>query len=517
MFSVCIAIVPVVADAALTVGSLLCLVPTGLFALLMLYGGYERLKKKRLVENVPTSKISGITLGLNEIKGTAVGDPPLKAPLTGEDAVFYMYRIQEYDKHGDRRTDSEWSADGESAKRSIFDVMHFKDPDDAGADENWATIDEGKKHQPFVLEDDTGQIRVRPTTTSLFDSDNDRLSLDLMQFLGDPVLDYTCGPDDPRFFELGPGQPGDRSSGKRRFREWIVPHGGEVYVMGPVQLRDDVVAPEVAADADTADIDHQFFLSTQSERNLGRRYFRQSANNYGCALGLVIASFWIYTVVATIGGWDSIVAPNILVASGVAFATWLSAIGVLYLKTIYDGLVELRNRERRAWAMLDVELKRRRDLIPKLVDIVKATAGHEQQLQQAATRARSTDTSFDTADTASAAQAIDTQTEALQDIFALAEDYPDVATAPHFEQLMDELSNCEQKIALARRFYNCSVERLNNRIETVPDMFIAPIAKAKKADFLDYSTFESGPANVEFDNAPQHPAGDRAYHSTKMN
>lgn len=482
---------------AFTIGSLLCLIPTGAFALFMLYGGYERLKKKRLLENVPTSKIAGVTFGLNEVKGKAIGDPPMKAPLSDEDAVFYMYRVEEHKKHAGDAVDGDWSADPEASEnRSMFDVAHLEGQDNFEADDRWTVLDYGKKVSQFYLEDDTGRIRVRPTTKSLVELDSDFLTVDLIQFLGEPTLDHTCGPDDPMFYEKGPPDRSERKKGKRRFREWTVPHGGDVYVMGPVRVREDIVEPEMAADPDLVGMDHQFFLSTDSETDLGKRYFRDSSKNYGCALPFLVFTSWIYVAIGTVGGWSSIVVPNIFVATGLAVGGWGMGIAALYLKTVYDGLVELRHRVDRSWAMLDVELKRRHDLIPRLVEIVEAMAGHEQQLHKAATKARATGVPS-AGDTPQAGRKIDEQTAALDGIFAIAEDYPDIKADRHFQTLMEELSRSEKKIALARQFYNDSVERLNNRVGTIPDIFVAPLARAKKGEFLSFEEFEKKPIDIE--------------------
>ncbi len=460
----------------------------------MLYGGYERLKKKRLLENVPTSKVAGVTLGLNEIKGKAIGDPPLQAPLSEKDAVFYMYRIDEHAKNRGSSSKSNWTIDPESdGVESIFDVAHFEGQDNMDSNENWRPLDNGKNHCQFYLEDETGRIRVRPTTKTLLDLDTDRLKVDLLQFLGEPVVDHICGPDDPMYYEKGPRDDKTHSGDKRRFREWIVPHDGEVYVMGPVRVRDDIVEPEMAADPDIVDMDHQFFMSTKGESDLGIRYFRQSRSNYGCAFALVLMTFWIYTVIAFVGEWPGFASPNIFVATGIGVAAWGMAVTALYLKTVYDGLVELRNRADRAWAMLDVELKRRHTLVPRLVDIVESIAGHEAELQKAATKARTTAANTNE----QAAQAIDGQTEALGRIFAIAEDYPQIKTDQHFETLMTELSRCEKKIALARQFYNDSIERLNNRVDTIPDRFVAPLARATNKKFLSFDEFETKPIDID--------------------
>ena len=487
---------PSTVAAVFSVGSLLCLLPTGLLALFMLYGGYERLKKRRLLENVPTSKVAGVTLGLNEVKGTAVGEPPLKAPLSDHNAVFYMYRVDEESKG--ERPDSDWTVDESADKsESIFDVMHFEGQENFEDEPGWRNLDAGKKESQFYVEDETGRIRVTPTTKKLMGLQTDKLEVDLLQFLGDPVLDHTCGPDDPMYFEKGPPDQGEKPRGKRRFREWIVPHGGEVYVLGPVRVRDDVVEAEIAADPDLAGMDHQFFLSTKAEYDLGSRYLGESRKNYGCALPLLLMTAWIFSFLTFVGEWPSILSPNIFVATGLAIAGWAMLVGLTYLKTIYDGLVELRNRVDRAWAMLEVELKRRHTLIPRLVSIVEAIAGHEQQLQEATAAARSASTPDHVDSSEQAAQAIDQQTDALGSIFALSEDYPNLKTDQHFEKLMQELSRCETKIALARRFYNDSIERLNNRIGTIPDMFIAPLARAKKKDHLSFHEFESKPVSVD--------------------
>ncbi len=476
---------PVIAEGS-TVGVYAVLAMFGAIGLLLMYGGYSELRKKRQVENVPTSKAAGVTIGLNELTGSAVTDAPLVAPVSNRECIFYTYQVLEHRKKEN------------SKKNSSLDMgrmhNHASVQSEANNSQNWHVIDKGIEHCDFQLRDETGSIQVRPTSKELMGRD-----INLVQYFPDLSVDEKCAPGDPMYDAVNSSGSKGR---KRHLQEWIIPHGAETYVMGPVQLRDDILELEVAADPDLVGIDHHFVIAPGDEQSISSTYFWKSVGNYFG--GLLLGAIAVGGAVVHAGQDDLAAAftEHLPIALGVVAALWLASIVALYFKTVYDGLVEVKNREQRAWSMLDVEFKRRHELIPKLAEICKSIAGHEQQLQEATARARSAPSAVDGAAPDQAAQAIDRQTEALSGIFALAEDYPEITTDQHFQTLMEELSTCEQKIALARQFYNSSVERLNTRVRSIPDIVVAPLAGANKEDFLQFSAFESKPQSGEGRSKP---------------
>ncbi len=146
-------------------------------------------------------------------------------------------------------------------------------------------------------------------------------------------------------------------------------------------------------------------------------------------------------------------------------------LAVLAFVVIYNGLVTLRNRVKNAWAQIDVQLKRRYDLIPNLVETVKGYAKHEKTVFEEVTKARAN--AINASGVAKQAQAENMLTGALKSLFAVAENYPDLKASQNFMMLQEELSGTENKIAYSRQFYNDTVMSYNIRIQQIPYNIIA--------------------------------------------
>ena len=159
------------------------------------------------------------------------------------------------------------------------------------------------------------------------------------------------------------------------------------------------------------------------------------------------------------------------------------AVVVLFVVLVYNGLVMARNRVKEAWSDIDVQLKRRYDLIPNLVEAVKGYAKHESGVFEQVTKARATAMGAQTV--AEHGQAENMLTGALKSLFAVSEAYPDLKASANFGKLQDELSDTENKIQAARRFYNSNVLTLNTKIETVPSNIIANAFSFKKEVFFE--------------------------------
>ena len=144
----------------------------------------------------------------------------------------------------------------------------------------------------------------------------------------------------------------------------------------------------------------------------------------------------------------------------------------LYLITTYNGLVRGRNEVKSAWSSIDVQLKRRHDLIPNLIETVKGYAAHERQALEAVVKARQQAVSF-TGNIEERAKVENALTQTLRSLFALAEAYPDLKANQNFIALQEELSNTENKIGFARQFYNDTAMRYRNRTEVFPSNVIA--------------------------------------------
>jgi LemA protein len=155
----------------------------------------------------------------------------------------------------------------------------------------------------------------------------------------------------------------------------------------------------------------------------------------------------------------------------------------LYLVFKYNSLVSLKIRSEEAWSDIDVQLKRRYDLIPNLVNTVKGYATHESSAFEKVSEARSR--AMQAGTTAEKGEAENILSGTLKSLFAISEAYPELKANTNFLQLQGELSDTENKIQASRRFYNGNVRELNTSIESFPDNFIAKIFKFTKKDFFE--------------------------------
>lgn len=169
---------------------------------------------------------------------------------------------------------------------------------------------------------------------------------------------------------------------------------------------------------------------------------------------------------------------------------------VLWVVYIYNSFVSLKNRTQEAWADIEVQLKRRYDLIPNLVSTVKGYASHESSAFENVTKARSMAMGAQ-GPTKEHAQAENMLTGALKSIFAISEAYPELKANTNFLELQRELSDTENKIQAARRFYNTNVRDLNIKIESFPSNILANMFNFSKAEFFDLADNDVAQQNVE--------------------
>ncbi|MCP2324477.1 LemA protein [Hamadaea flava] len=169
---------------------------------------------------------------------------------------------------------------------------------------------------------------------------------------------------------------------------------------------------------------------------------------------------------------------------------------VVWFVSAFNRLVRLRNQVRASWAQTDVQLKRRHDLIPNLVETVRGYADHERATFEAVAQARTAAMSAQGVAGASAAE--NALTSALGRIFALAEAYPQLQANQNFLALQSELATTEDKIAYARQFYNTAVQSLNNAVESLPTNLVAGATGFRTAEFFEAAGAERGPVQVRF-------------------
>lgn len=171
---------------------------------------------------------------------------------------------------------------------------------------------------------------------------------------------------------------------------------------------------------------------------------------------------------------------------------------VLWFVGAYNRLVKLRNQSREGWAGIDVQLQRRADLVPNLVDTVKGYAAHETEVFDNITSARAALAGAQgPKETEAAATAFDS---ALRGLLAVAEDHPELRASDNFVDLQRQLSEIENELSLARRYYNATVEDLNTAIETIPTNIVAGIAGFDQAEYFRATSDASVAPRVSFDD-----------------
>ncbi len=168
----------------------------------------------------------------------------------------------------------------------------------------------------------------------------------------------------------------------------------------------------------------------------------------------------------------------------------------IYVIVVYNGLIVLRTRINEALSGIDVQLKRRADLIPNLVETVKGYAAHEKEVFENVTKARSALMKADTL--GEKAKANDMLSGALKSLFAVAEAYPELKASSNFQELQRQLEDTEDKIAYSRQFYNSNVMEFNTRINTFPSNVIANTFGFKASEFFHATEPEKGNIKVEF-------------------
>ncbi|RME52716.1 LemA family protein [Candidatus Woesearchaeota archaeon] len=185
-----------------------------------------------------------------------------------------------------------------------------------------------------------------------------------------------------------------------------------------------------------------------------------------------------------------------MVSTGMWILIGIAVVVVLWAIVKFNRLIALRNRINNAWSQIDVQLKRRFDLIPNLVETVKGYAKHEKQVLENVTKARA---ALQTAQTvADKAKADNMITGALKSLFAVSENYPDLKANQNFLQLQEELSGTETKIAAARQFYNDTVLQYHNAIQSFPTNIIAKLFGFKEREFFKAPEEERKAVKVSF-------------------
>ena len=427
----------------------------GILALVLFFVGCRALRRKRLLENVPTSKVKGVFAGLNEVKGEALAEWPLTSYLAQTRCVWYRYTVDEEWE----RTETVRDKDGKTHTETRS---------------GWDTVASDEVAAPFSLRDDTGTLHVNPQGATMD---------------GVRVFSESAGRWDALYFEKGPANELFHTTHRRRFTEHAIPVGSQLYVLGPARLRDDAAEVEIAHEKGA----EAFMISMQDEAALTRRY------GWGAMAAFILGALAAFAAPYALA-WEHDFALNwkhafllqwpLMTAAACAF---LGAIALYYGVLLYNGLVIVTNRMQRAWSLIDVQLKRRHDLIPALVACVKGYTEHEALVQEVASLGRRTARprrAPSAAQVQDAAQETDAQTAVLGRVMGTVEAYPELKASEAYVKLHDALVDAEDRIALARGFFNDSVKIYNDRIGTWPDMLAATAFGYKSAAQYEIEAFE---------------------------
>lgn len=383
--------------------------------------GVKAMRLRRLVRELPTCKAKGVFVGQVEMKGDAVSEAPLASFLAEAPCVWYEYSVEEHW----RRVRVETYTDSKGNVRTRTRV-----------DTGWETVASDKAWQSFFLQDDTGAVLVHPAGAEV-----------------EPVQVFSrqCSMGDPLYYGKGPSGSVSGSTHERRFTERAIPAGQRLYLLGTARERKDCAAAEVAKAGFAEDV---FLISCRSEDEIARSSGWKS---------------WLYPV----GGGCALLLGTVLLADGVPpgalkallvqlaayfMLAWLCAAGW----TMYAGMVRMRNRVQAAWAMIEVQLQRRHSLVPDLVRVVEGYAAYERQLQE--------DVALLRAGQAGAAA------------FRMrAEAFPELKADAVFAELSRRLVDAEDRVALAREYFNTLAGHFNAAVSRFPDVLFARVCGMKAA------------------------------------
>jgi hypothetical protein len=420
-------------------------------ALLCLFFAFRLRARERLLRMLPTVKSQGVFIGFVELKGTAEIRRPLTSFLAEQPTVWFEWTVEEHWS----RTVTESYTDDQGRRQTR-----------TRTESGWTTIGHGGGTHPFYLRDDTGVIRIDPDGAKV-----EPLTL----------FDETCGLGHPLYYGKGPPEAIAHSDHRRRFVEHGLPIGVPLYVVGQSRERQNVVAPEIAYDPKAP----MFLISSRSEKQVTRG---MGWGSWGLAfLALLLAAVGVF--IGRGGGEGPPSVPDIVVAAAGFLLAWF--LGWLWM--VYNSLVELRQRVRQAGSLVDVELKRRHDLIPNLVAAVQGYRDYESTVQAevAALRTQMNATL--------PGQAGPDPAAVLPSIRAIAERYPDLKASESFLRLQRSLSETEQRIALARAYFNEISTGYNTCLEVVPDRFIGAMGGLRPQPLFAAADFERAAVSIDLD------------------
>ncbi|MBS0664418.1 MAG: LemA family protein [Verrucomicrobia bacterium] len=405
-------------------------------------------RRLRFLIDTPTSKAKGVFIGQVELAGRAAIDQPVTSYLAGAATVWFRFAVDEEWERWETETYTD--SKGRTQTRTVRKT-------------GWQTVAQGGETPPFFVTDDTGAVLIQPKGASI-----------------EPVslFSETVGPGDALYYAKGPAQEIADSNHRRRFIEEGIPVGTALFVAGRARERNEVVAPEIAADPAA----EMFLISCRSEAKVQRGYRVQF-----WLLGLLaVAPLPVVALIAVPGPERLRILLPVGLGVGIILL-WAFA----WLWMSFNSLVQLRNRADQAWSLVDVQLKRRADLIPRLVAVVTGLRDHERHVQTEVATLRAQ------AQATPAWEPGPDVAGVTPTLRAVMERYPELKSDAAFLGLQRELSDTETRVALARDYFNEIATHQNTRLEIIPDRWLAPLAGLKPRPLLVGEAFERAPVTVK--------------------
>ena len=434
---------PISPSIAIIIGALL--------ALGCLIMAFRCVKRKRLIDDLPTSKTQGAFIGLTELKGAAESESPLTSYLAGIKCVQYGWEAKEHWS----RTFMETYTDAQGHQQTR--MRH---------ESGWTTVAHGGEAEPFYLKDDTGVIRIVP---------------DGAELKGVKTMSERVHRDNALYFAKAPQHEIANSDHERMFEETAIPLHASLYVMGQARERQDSVAAEIAKDKNAP----LFLISMQTEKQVSSGFGRWCF--FWIALGLLLSLLGVFIQ----SRLDIYSGQTGLIPYIVAALVYLIALAAGWTWTVHNSLVGLRQRVMQAWSQVEIQLKRRHDLIDNLVPIVEGYRNYEKETQTLVTSLRTQ-------------LAVSTDRPGNSDLKGLSvelasivEQYPDLKAGESFLALQRSLADTENRIALARTYYNNIATFYNSRLDIVPDRFVAGLTGLQPQPLMGAAGFERAPIKIE--------------------
>ena len=417
-------------------------------------------RKQRLLADTPTSKALGVFIGEVEVSGVCVSQAPLISSLALAPCVYYRWQVVEHCVRG--------SGDNRYSDEEV--------------------VASGFHSAGFYLEDETGSIWVNPAGAEVE---------------ARRVFKKLVSRRDPLYYGKGPSNEVHSSKGLREFTEYALCVGTKVFIRGRASERPEVVAAQIGHDGSAG----MFIISYRGERSISV-WMGWKANAwdfvgaFAAINAVVVASAGLGPVLLAYGAFLdmvfsdghplkmfddglSAVGPYIPLGLLIGVGLYLLAAVVGWARMVFNSMVGLRNRVAQAYSLIDVQLKRRTDLIERFVACVQGFREHEAAVQAMVTAMR--------------AQADGGSLKALAPgILAVIESYPEIRAQALFNDLSKQLIETEDRIALARGYHNSIATFYNTRLETIPDRYLAGLVKMKPASLFEAEGFTHRPATVAF-------------------